>query len=183
MTVWFTSDLHLGHANIIKYSERPFASIQEHDELLVKAWNDRVRPGDLVYCLGDFALCDVERATRLASRLSGQKYMVWGNHDKYSRKSAEFCAQWIWARDLADITVGSQRIVLCHFAMRTWNQSHRGAWNLHGHSHGSLPDDPHALQLDVGVDCWGYAPVSFDTLAARMTKKNYQPVDHHGRAD
>lgn len=58
--------------------------------------------------------------------------------------------------------------------------SHRGAWNLYGHSHNSLKDDPHSLQLDVGVDAWDYRPASFEEVRERMSKKTFQPVDHHG---
>lgn len=179
-TVWFTSDLHIGHKNILEYSGRPFKSVEEMDEALVKNWNHAVAPGDSVYCLGDFALCDPERATAIAKQLRGQKFLVLGNHDKRLRKHRPFLAEWIWARDLTSIEVGEQKIVLCHFALRTWHQQHRGAWSLYGHSHGSLIDDPNLLSLDVGVDCWGYAPVSFEQIAERMSKKQFKPVDHHG---
>jgi calcineurin-like phosphoesterase family protein len=181
--VWFTSDTHFGHANIVTYSGRPFADVNEMDEALVLNWNAVVKPGDVVYHVGDFALCDAEIATKIVKRLAGQKYLVFGNHDKRLRKDKSFLENWIWAKDLADITVGEQRVVLMHYAMRVWNQSHRGAWQLHGHSHGSLKEDPHLLQADVGVDCWDQRPVSFEEIATKMAKKDYQPVDHHGRKD
>jgi len=181
--VWFTSDTHFGHANIVKYSGRPFADVHEMNEKLVLNWNACVKSGDVVYHLGDFALCDVEIATKIVKRLAGQKYLVLGNHDKALRKDKSFLGHWIWAKDMADITVGSQRIVLLHYAMRVWNQSHRGAWQLHGHSHGSLKEEPHLLQADVGVDCWNQRPVSFEELTTKMATKNYQSIDHHGRKD
>ena len=181
--VWFTSDTHFGHSNVIKYSGRPFEDVYEMNAALVRNWNETVKPGDLVYHLGDFALCDVDNATKIVERLAGQKYLVFGNHDKVLRKDERFLKHWIWAKDMADITVGSQRIVLMHYAMRVWNQSHRGAWQLHGHSHGSLREEPHMLQADVGVDCWEQRPVSFEQIAAKMATKVYKPVDHHGRKD
>ena len=58
--------------------------------------------------------------------------------------------------------------------------SHVGAWHLYGHSHGLLPDDPNALSLDVGVDCWGFRPVSFAQIQACMATKTWKPVDGHG---
>ena len=179
--VWFVSDTHFGHKNILDYSKRPFASLEAHDEALVERWNARVRPGDRVYHLGDFALCDEGRAIEIVKRLAGQKFLIFGNHDKRLRKNKAFLGQWIWARDLEGIDVADQRIVLCHFAMLTWNQSHHGAWQLHGHSHGSLRDDPQALRLDVGVDCWNYGPVSFEEIRDRMSTKVFEPVDHHKR--
>ncbi len=183
MTIWFTSDQHYSHKNIIEYSKRPFADVKEMNEAMVQRWNEVVRPGDLVYSLGDFCLGDEEDAVKYAKRLIGQKYLVYGNHDKRLRKNKDFNAQWIWQKDYAKIEVGNQKIILCHFPFLTWDGSHKGNWNLHGHSHGSLPDDPNALRLDVGVDCWDYYPVSFEELQKRMSKKEYRPIDHHGRAD
>lgn len=184
MTVFFSSDTHYGHAKIVKLAERPFADIEAMDEAMIAKWNSVVQPGDLVYHLGDFSFHKPARATSIASRLQGQKYLVWGNHDgKRYRKESEFLAQWLWCKDLAEIDVQGQKIVLCHYAMKVWNKSHHGSWQLYGHSHGSLPDDPNALQLDVGVDCWDFTPVSFEQVAARMAKKNYKPVDHHGQRD
>jgi|SRR5580704_5244184 calcineurin-like phosphoesterase family protein len=177
--VYFTSDLHLGHRRIIEYSHRPFENIEEMDEMLINNWNSVVQPGDRIYCLGDFALCDVERATQLAKRLNGQKYLIFGNHDKRTRKHQPFVSQWIWARDFEQIEVDGQKITLCHFALRTWNQSHRGAWSLYGHSHGSLKDEPHLLSMDVGVDPNGYFPVSFEQVKAHMAQKTWKPIDHH----
>lgn len=178
---WFTSDLHIGHSNILEYSNRPFKTVDEMNEALVDNWNRVVKAGDRVYCLGDFALCDPDIASDFAGRLEGQKFFIWGNHDKAVRKHQPFLKHWVWQKDIADIKVGEQRIVLCHYALLTWNQSHRGAWSLHGHSHGSLRESPDALRTDVGVDCWDYRPVSFDELKEHMSKKNFEPVDHHGR--
>jgi len=180
VNIFFTSDTHYGHANVIKYSNRPFQDVDEMNEMMIKNWNDVVRPGDLVYHLGDFAFTTLEKATEIARRLNGQKYLVFGNHDKRLRKERDFLAQWVWAKDFAEIKVGDQKIVLCHYAMLVWNQSHRGAWNLHGHSHGNLPVDKHALRIDVGVDCWDYEPVSYDEIADVMSEREFRPVDHHG---
>ena len=63
--------------------------------------------------------------------------------------------------------------------MRVWNRAHRGAWHLFGHSHGNLPDDPHALSWDVGVDNNDYAPIHLDELAVIMARKVFRAVDHH----
>lgn len=183
MTVFFTSDTHYSHANVIRYSKRPFADVDEMNEAMIANWNAVVRPGDLVYHLGDFAFCDAERSVKIAKRLHGQRYLVFGNHDKKLRKDHLFLEQWIWSKELAEIKVGDQKIVLCHYALLTWNGSHRGSWSLHGHSHGSLREDSHALRTDigVGVDCWSYTPVSFEALQKHMARKEYQSIDHHGR--
>lgn len=183
MNYWFTSDTHFGHERVIGYSGRPFSSAKEMDEAMIHNWNAVVRPGDCVYHLGDFALCDEDRAVRIAKSLMGQKFLVFGNHDKRLRKNNQFMGQWIWGKDLTQIEISGQKIILCHFAMLTWNQSHRGAWQLHGHSHGSLTPDPKTLRTDVGVDCWNYAPVSYDEIAKLMSTKTFVSIDHHGKRD
>lgn len=113
---------------------------------------------------------------------------------------------WESTHDLATVKVqdlqhpyGIQRIVCCHYALRVWDRSHYGAWHLFGHSHGSMPDEPHSLSLDVGVDAWEsnlvevdhdrrevlrykkkvYRPVSYDEVKARMATKTWRPVDGH----
>lgn len=183
MTVWFTSDTHYGHSRVIEYSNRPFSSVEEMDEAMAQNWNSVVRPGDLVYHLGDFSFHRPEQSIRIAKRLMGQKYLILGNHDKRLRTEPEFLGQFIWAKDLHQIEVDGQKVILCHYAMLTWNQSHRGSWQLHGHSHGSLPDDPHSLRIDVGVDPRGYYPVSFEEVREIMSRKDYRPVDHHGQRE
>jgi calcineurin-like phosphoesterase family protein len=179
MTVWFTSDTHYGHAHVIDYAKRPFVSVEEMDEALVSSWNAVVKPGDSVYHLGDFALTRPERAAEIVRRLKGQKFLIFGNHDTRLRDHGDFVAAWVWARDLTQIRVGTQKIMLCHYAMRTWASAHHGAWQLYGHSHGSLAESPTMRSTDVGVDCWGYAPVAFETLQERMAARNWEPVDHH----
>ncbi len=184
MNIWFTSDNHFSHTNVIKYCKRPFTSVEEMNETMIQNWNSLVKAGDQIYHLGDFALCKADEATKIVRRLSGQKFMVWGNHDKYTRKDSAFVGHWAWNRDLTEIKINDLRVVLCHFAMKTWNKSHYGAYQLHGHSHGSLKDDPGSLQLDVGVDCWDYRPVNLDEIVNRMAAKTFTPIDHHQpRAD
>ncbi len=78
MTVWFTSDTHFAHRNVIEFCKRPFASIEEMDEEIIRRWNERVEPGDRVYHLGDFAFGDHDP---YLSRLNGMKNLVIGNHD------------------------------------------------------------------------------------------------------
>lgn len=184
MAVFFTADTHFNHDNVIQYSSRPFSSIEEMTERLIANWNDRVLPGDTVFHLGDFALSWGSKHNGVVSgildRLNGQKWLIRGNHD---RKDVEGCWQWVKVLDYHEIKLDrggehKQRIVLCHYAMRVWNQMHRGAWMLHGHSHGNLSDIGGKI-MDVGVDCCGYRPVSADEVADFMNGREIVVMDHH----
>lgn len=179
MSVYFTGDTHFGHSNIRKWSEarKAFQTVEDMDETLIRNWNQTVRPEDTVWHLGDFSWGSVSVASYLR-RLNGTIHLIFGNHDKPARQSAHLFAS---AADYREIKVDGQQITLCHYAMLTFNKSHYGAWQLHGHSHGSLPDDPNICRLDVGVDCWDLKPVSFALLNSRMSLKTFKPLDHHGR--
>lgn len=177
MNTFFTADTHFGHNNIIKYCNRPFSSVEEHNEVLINNWNSVVKPEDFVYHLGDFCFKDND-FDKYFNQLNGQIIFVEGNHDKVARKHRDkFFEYW---RQYKEVKINEQRITLCHYALRVWNKSHWGSWHLYGHSHGSLPDDPHARSFDVGVDCHNYYPISFDRVKEIMDSKLWQPIDHHG---
>jgi len=174
--IYFTSDTHFGHKILIDKNlrARRFSSIEEHDELIIENWNKTVKRGDMVYHLGDFAWHDVAKYRK---RLNGQIHLIKGNHDRL--KSPEK-AMFESISDIRSINVlDGQKVYLCHYAMRVWNQSHHGSWHLYGHSHGSLLDDPASRSFDIGVDCWDFAPVSVEQVAAKMATKRFIPIDHH----
>jgi len=187
MKYFFTSDTHYGHKNIIKYANRPYSSVSEMNEDMIKKWNSVVSSEDIVYHIGDFAFTPYKEAAEILRSLNGSKVLIFGNHDKALRKEKDLYIHWRSAGDLREITVpdpdaprGAQGIVLCHYAMRVWNKSYHGSWQLYGHSHGSLPDDPNSLSLDVGVDCWNFTPVSYEQIKEKMKLKTFKPLDHHG---
>lgn len=176
--IWFTSDQHFGHKRIIELAHRPFASVEDMDETMIKLWNERIAKSDLVYHLGDFAFAD---HTPYLSRLNGQKRLILGNHDHSNRVKA--AKGWSTIDSLLHVTVDDVPLVLCHYAMKVWNRSHYGAIQLYGHSHGSLPGD--SQSLDVGVDCWDFAPVALIEIKQRLANspRRYQEPDHHIRRE
>lgn len=173
MAVWFTSDHHFGHKRIIELANRPFASVEEMDAEMVRRWNTVVAKGDTVYHLGDFAFDD---HANYLPHLNGQKRLILGNHDHSNR--VKRAVGWATVDGLLHINVDGQPLVLCHYAMRVWNRSHYGAIQLYGHSHGNLPGD--AQSLDVGVDCWSFAPTSLAEIKERLsTQVRRVEPDHH----
>jgi calcineurin-like phosphoesterase family protein len=161
VTVYFTSDTHFGDHRTLNIYKRPFASVAEMDAHLVAEWNAVVGPEDEVWHLGDFArrLGDVPA---LLERLNGRKHLVRGNND--SPRIAEVPG-WVSVCDYREMQLGERKLVLCHYAFRSWNGQHRGAVNLHGHSHGRMKTL--LRQFDVGVDPRGFQPVTLDQLLSR----------------
>ena|SRR5208337_2966854 len=175
--VWFTADYHIGHWNILKLGKgRPFSCLDEMHNRIADNHNSVVRPGDLVYYLGDAGLkLPWEELLRFFRRLNGNFYFLEGNHDSVAQEMYKHTPDiFVWMRGLETIRPkidGIPPITLCHYAMRTWPGSHKGHWQLYGHSHGMLPEIPHMLAFDVGVDCWDFTPVSLDQVKAKMAKK------------
>ena len=168
--VWFTSDFHFGHFNIIRYCNRPFGNTQEMDEAITERVNECVKPNDILYFLGDFCMGRTEQVISCRKRLACRTiHFIEGNHDKTTRKQQQLFASW---GVLSEVNVAKQRIVLCHYAMRVWPYHAHGAWHLYGHSHGNLPDEALSLSLDVGVDTHGFRPWHFDELRVVMKAKN-----------
>lgn len=182
--IWFTSDTHFNHENIVQLSSRPFSCLQEMTEALIENWNANIKRGDLVYCLGDFLLSWGSKSKpeldRILSQLEGEKYLIAGNHDRQEVKTHR---AWRKVYDFYEKKVDlgglhKQRIVMCHYPLMSWNQMHRGSWMLHGHCHGNLKTNGGKI-LDVGVDVHGYAPVNIETIAQYMDKQSILARDHH----
>jgi calcineurin-like phosphoesterase family protein len=182
--MWFTSDLHFGHANIVKYTNRPFVDVEAMDAWLVDAWNDTVAPDDEVWVLGDVALGDRDRSLRHVARLHGRLRLVAGNHDKVFRPDDKPRADWEQryrqagfvdiAHGVVDVDLGlGSRVLVCHFPYTGDSRvedryaGHRpfdcGEFLLHGHVHGRWRRRDR--MVDVGVDAWAGRPVHADTLA------------------
>jgi calcineurin-like phosphoesterase family protein len=175
---WLTSDEHYGHNNVIKFCNRPYKDIEEMKEGLIENHNSVVKKGDLVYHLGDifWRTIPLLEAVSIVKRLNGQHYYVRGNHEELIDHNKNLRDLFIWNKDIAEIhPAGFPKIVLCHYALRTWNGSNRGSWQLYGHSHNGLSRsvqgvtrEESALSLDVGVDAWNMFPVSLDEIALKM---------------
>lgn len=159
--IFFTSDLHFSHANIIKYCGRPWSTVDEMDLALVERWNSAVSDEDDIYILGDVFLCPAVRAHLILDALNGRKHLVLGNHDKTISGSMEMRRRFNILPPLYSTTLDGIKVVMCHFPLLSWEAQHYGSVMLHGHAHGKIPHDPAIRRLDVGVDAHGYAPVEW----------------------
>jgi calcineurin-like phosphoesterase family protein len=185
--IHFTSDIHFDHANVIKYSHRPFSSADEMNETLIANWNAVVKPTDTCYSLGDFAFCRVDKIEKILTRLNGTKILLLGNHckeiKKYSKRILSNVPSVKSISTYEEVKYQNETICLFHYGCRVWNKSHRGSWLLYGHSHSSLP--PHGKSVDVGVDStWitgkaEYRPFSFDEIKSFMDKQSISYSDGH----
>lgn len=199
--IFFSSDQHYWHNNVIRYCNRPFTSVEEMNELMVLAWNMNVKPDDIVYNLGDFSLA-FRAVETFPQRLLGTKYLVPGNHDfchSYHKKSRtpENREKWLQKyRDHGFIVLPEQTTLelpelgtvnLCHHPYagpyelenggdkyEKWRPVDDGKILLCGHVHEKWQtrrSPKGTLMINVGVDVHGMAPVSLEKIIA-IAKEN-----------
>ncbi len=183
--IFFTSDLHIGHANAVLFDNRPFSSVEEMDAELIRRWNAKVGKGDTVYVLGDMIWKSrKEDAAEIIQSLNGKIVLILGNHDRFLLNTP---AKALFAdiQDYADIPVNlkdgtRRRCILSHYFIPMYNGHRRTAIHLHGHSHTSAEADleieiarrlnelgVHNEIYNVGCMYWNYEPVTLDEILAR----------------
>ena len=149
--IWFTSDQHFGHKNIIKLCNRPFSSVEGMDNHIVWAWNYYVSNEDTVYVLGDFAW---RNPKPYIDRLKGNIIFIRGGHDKKSLGDM-----------LVEVKINDIWFILCHYPLYSWNKEYYGSIHLHGHVHNSSIE-PKRNRINVSVDVWDFVPVSLEQIFA-----------------
>ena len=187
--VFFTSDLHFGHENVIRFDNRPFETVEEMDAELIRRWNAKVGKGDLVYVLGDMIWKTRNSdAETLIRSLNGQIILIKGNHDRFLHNAKAKNAL-AGVKDYDDICVKledgtDRRVVLCHYYIPFYNGHRWQAVHLHGHSHNSeeylieeaikqklRQDGFETCSYNVGCMHWNYEPVTVDEILAKADSK------------
>ena len=179
MERWFTADTHAWHQNIIAYCDRPWSTAEQMTDDMAVNINACIPANAILYHLGDFSWGNKLLVEKFRSMINCKHIvLVLGNHDKIIRQDKNARRLFTSVNEILEINTSNRhKIVMCHYAMRVWNASFHGAWQLYGHSHGTLPDDPRALSCDVGVDCWDYKPISLDTIQETMRRKTCNDED------
>jgi len=173
--IFFTSDQHFGHSNIIKYCERPFASADEMDEQLIANWNATVGPHDVVWMLGDISFHSSSLTREILRELNGSLKLVMGNHDHRFKndKAVLDCFTEVYecfvTRTYPRDNCETAPFVLCHFPFLEWDKKYNGAIHLHGHSHGKSPVEEKFYRYDVGVDTNDFRPISLKEIFAKFS--------------
>lgn len=171
LSIWFTADLHMGHTNIIRFCNRPFNSVKEMNKTIITNWNNKVKPSDQIYILGDFAMkISVSIIRKILETLNGQKYFILGDHDKQIWKCDDLLEE---ITPMKKIIIDGNSITLCHYCMRVWSKSHYNSWHCFAHSHGRLK--PIGKSYDVGVDNNNFAPISYEELKVIMDNSPDNP--------
>lgn len=181
--VWFTSDTHFCHDNILKFCNRPFANVQEMNKALVDNWNSVIGPDDDVFHLGDFCWGGSANWNYLLDRLNGRIHLVIGNHDVKNLRQG-YMSQFASSNFQIQIEVEGRKVYLNHYPLLTYGGVYRKdedkVWQLFGHVHsqnGQVGADESRLhyllptQYDVGVDNNNYTPINFHQVRDIINKQ------------
>lgn len=186
--LFFTSDTHFGHENIIKFCNRPFANAQEMNEALINNWNRVVGPDDTIFHLGDFAFGGSYLWNNMLDRLNGHIHLVIGNHDRKNLRQG-YVQKFDSIYPQLQINIDGRSVYLNHYPFLCYGGSYRGdkdaVWQLFGHVHSgpfSTGKDDERLkmlfpyQYDVGVDNNNFTPISWEDVKIRI-KNNIEFYD------
>ena len=185
INIWFSSDFHFGHSNIIEYCNRPFDDVMDMNQGLVAKWNEKVAATDIAWILGDIAMGHKQKNMAWLSKMNGIKYLIMGNHDPGFGKplTAEAIAQ-NYGSYFAGVHLTKNfhlkpkfgEVFMSHFPYSTdirhgdrygeFRPHYNGFPLLHGHVHDlwQVNDNMRSTQINVGVDVWDYAPVHISTI-------------------
>lgn len=157
MTVWFTSDTHFGHKNILKFcpGTRLGSTPEEHDEILINKWNNLIADEDDIYILGDVFFSEYPEAAKVAARLKGNKHVILGNHDRVIMENVALQKHFASVQHYKELLIDDCYVILFHYPQLEWNGMHRGSYCLFGHVHGTLDNHPechNGRTMDVGLD-------------------------------
>lgn len=175
---YLIADLHLGHVGVIKMDNRPFGSIEEHDQHLAHQCAAAGRPKRTLWIMGDVArkVSDLEAFMHQVKPQWGRVILIRGNHD--DKVAWRHRAMFDEAHEARYVRVSPDvKVYLSHYAHRVWRNSHHGSFHFHGHSHGHLPRV--GRSMDVGAPCVGYKPMCM-TEGVKML--GHVSFTHHHRA-
>ena len=182
--IWFTSDLHFGHRNILKFCKRPWDTVEEMDEGLIQNWNRVVGKDDLVFNLGDFAFASNSKWKEILGRLKGHHYLILGNHDDSRWPGDKTMELFEGVSHQMILKIDGRTVYLNHYPYLcfggAWRKPENAVYQLFGHTH-SGPNcrgtDTDRLvnlfpyQYDVGVDNNNYTPVSWEQVKEIIQKQ------------
>lgn len=136
---YFIGDLHFGHVNALRFDNRPFTDIEEHDKAIIENWNNRVEMEDDVYILGDISWYGSQKTLDIFRQLNGNKHLIRGNHDGKLLKNRELQKEFVEITDYKELYLPDRKgIVLSHYPIPCFRNHMYGWYHLYAHVHTSL---------------------------------------------
>lgn len=188
---YYISDCHFFHRSLLtSMDKRPFESVEEMNEFMIKQWNSRIKKNDEVVILGDFSWGTGEQTEELLKRLNGRKYLIKGNHDLYLKDKNFDESLFVWVKDYAEVHDNRRKVVLCHYPIVCYNGQYRlddngqpKTWMLYGHIHNTHDQDLIDQYAKVvgksshkRIGTGEEAPIPFQMINCFCVRSNYIPL-------
>ena len=173
MKKWITSDLHFGHANIMKFcpvTRAGFRDVDHMNQCMIEEWNAQVQAEDEVFILGDVAFLPAAKAVSILRRLNGNKILIEGNHDRKLLQDPAFRDCFAEVHQYLRYNHNGQLVIMFHYPIHEWDQMHRGAVHFYGHVHGNKTGMESYRARDVAFDATGRVVSDFDFMVADALK-------------
>jgi len=180
MNKWITSDLHFGHANIMKFcpvTRARFRDVTDMREQMIADWNASVAPEDETFILGDFAFLPAKDAVDILRRLNGTKILIEGNHDRKMLNDPAFRSEFKEVHSYLRYNHNGQVVIMFHYPIHEWDQMHRGAVHFYGHVHGGRTGLEKYRARDAAFDATGRVVSNLDAMIAEALKGEIR--SHH----
>lgn len=161
--IFFTSDNHFNHAKIIEYCNRPFSSVEEMNETMIKNWNKVVGAQDIVYHLGDFAF-GRNQLIEFKNKLNGKLILIVGNHDLRVFKLGKLKQIFDEAYKDLIIEIDGSNLYLSHCPTETPSPNIDFYLNGHVHQNWIIRDNC----INVGVDVWNFTPITWQQIKQKI---------------
>lgn len=154
--IFFTSDLHFFHANILKWASktRKGSDVFDMNNQIIEEWNKKVPSDGLVYLLGDVSWKSSRETNEILYQLNGRICLIAGNHDESNLRNQSFRDRFEWVRDYSEVKINNRKIIMMHYPIESWKDKDHDSWHLHGHLHGNTSHECQEMKnrLDIGID-------------------------------
>ena len=164
--IWFIADFHFGHGNVIKYCNRPFKTITEMNNALIKNYNKVVGKNDICYILGDISWLNRKSTTQIIKSLNGFKFLIKGNHDKKGNQ---------YYRNMGFVEVYDKPIIFKNkFILSHEPVSSSSFINIRAHLHNNFPNKIDIDNVCVSVENINYKPISLNEIVENVFKNEIE---------
>ena len=172
---FYISDLHLNDKRVFKLCGRPFNSLKEMEDFIIKRWNEKVSDNDDVYILGDLSDNSIKAIEQFLLKVKGKKHLIIGNHDVKYLKEEHLEQLFVDINGLLHLKDKGRKVCVCHYPLLDWLSGKEITYHIYGHIHnktaanGKMYEDIKIYYSDkpafnASVDVIGFEPVTLDEL-------------------
>lgn len=166
--IFFISDSHFHHKNIIGYDKRPFNNTFEMNKHMIEKWNEVVTYKDEVYFLGDFIFGTVKQAEEIREQLNGTIHLIVGNHDKKLLKNRDFRNLFSTVNEYKELYIDNKQVILFHYPIKEWDGFFRDSVHLYGHVHIKGVEGMSENAYNVGASLIDYTPKTLKQITEKV---------------